>query len=220
MISWRWPCSKLGAEVTVDGVVQRRQVIPDREVTRLHPKLTLFGDVTCCNSRGKSTSLSTCHAVQTDRAGADQQSRAPGMPVRTHHGLLDGDGHPRAIVVCAVAVERVVNGDNRLQQAAHRLGQIVAGSLGISPQGATADLGHNPIRQRHDTERQLPPGTTDVPGVGGPSRQQVEGLHKAVSFVPGLPQRVVERVVPDSHRLDLLVRQQVLVAEDQHLVPP
>ena len=49
---------------------------------------------------------------------------------------------------------------------------------------------------------------------------QVEGVDKPAVRVPIQPLRMIERLVEDPYRLDVLERRQVLAAEDQDLVGP
>jgi hypothetical protein len=49
---------------------------------------------------------------------------------------------------------------------------------------------------------------------------EIEGVYQPIVWIPVQPQRVVERLIKDSHRFDMRIGRQMLVAKHQDLVPP
>ena len=81
-------------------------------------------------------------------------------------------------------------------------------------------LGHHLINERLDAERGVPPDAANMPTGGSARPLQVEGIDETVAVVAVYPQWMVEGLVEDPHRLDVLVRREVLVPKYQDLMGP
>ena len=107
---------------------------------------------------------------------------------------------------------------DRLQQLLDRFGQSVVGGLQIRPQGASAHLGDDLVRERLDVERGIAPCAPDVPRRGAARLVEVEHIDQPVVIVAEAPQRMVERFVEDLHRPHVRIGREVLVTKHEDLV--